>query len=137
MTILLSMAIPAVAKSIVLGGPHSSNCNSVENIQVGVNFNNVPVVIADVASFIDQSKSNILAIATGLSIKSLKVENINFSVHSQGQRACTACGSPIYQLGGNLSFRMNNSSQAIKLVEALDKKGYRVNLNIQSYAQCH
>lgn len=129
------LTLPATARTIAQ--PSGQKCEMVENVTLGLNFNNVPVKIAEAREYITSKSEEIESIATELGIEDLEIQNMNYNIYANNHGGChMQVDGMEYRMNGGMSFKMQDAEKASVLMERLGEKGYMVNFNMNAYRQC-
>lgn len=107
----------------------AGDCKMVENITVGINFNNVGASsIMDAKLQFDKKAAQIAEVATELKLEKMEPHSMNYNIYAQNNNNMEK-----YRLNGGYQYKMTSSDTAFKFASALEQKGMNANINSSSY----
>jgi uncharacterized protein YggE len=123
-------ALAGVASATPARAQTRQNCQN-ETAQISVTFNGTERDVAAAKAAVDAKNAEIKALAEDQGFTKFDVQSHNISINSSANRNTN--GDPLVQYTGNTSFTVVPPDKAVEFMSLLVKRGYRVNVNINSY----
>jgi hypothetical protein len=102
-----------------------------ENAQVSVSFTGVEKDVTAAKAALDAKIAEVKSLADEQSFTKFELQSHNYNMNTNANR--NSGGDPQVQYSGNASFSIVPADKAVEFMSLLVKRGYRVNVNINSY----
>jgi uncharacterized protein YggE len=119
----VASATPALAQT-------RQNCQT-ETAQISVNFNGTERDVAAAKAAVDAKTAEIKSLGEDQGFTKFEMGSHNLNINSNSNRNTN--GDPMVQYNGNTTFTVAPADKAVEFMSLLVKRGYRVNVNINSY----
>jgi hypothetical protein len=111
-----------------------SNCTLTENARLTINFSGQEKEASAVKGKFDTQIDEVKKMAKTAALSKFEEQSMNYNINAQSTGGDM---DSTYRFNGSAVFVLEPADKAANFVDLLSKKGYKANLNVNSYRNCN